>query len=255
MKKITCPLLFMLLNIFMWSSPGLAENSSKVKKQLNLSLGLGAIYSSNPYRGADNEITPFPLLNYEGERFFLRGTRLGYHLFKQDRFAVTLLGSYRGEGYESGDSSFLQGMADRDGTFEAGLQTSLVTSLGQFRASLLSDVLDEHNGHEARLTFSKRFSLQKILVSPSASLIWQSGQLANYYYGVRMAEATMNRPAYKVDSAFLVQLGLMTNYRLSEHWSVSGRIALTRLADEISDSPIVEDDFVTSAFVGIGYRF
>ena len=65
----------------------------------------------------------------------------------------------------------------------------------------------------------------------------------------------MNRPAYKVDSAFLVQLGLMTNYRLSEHWSVSGRIALTRLADEISDSPIVEDDFVTSAFVGIGYRF
>ena len=108
---------------------------------------------------------------------------------------------------------FLNGReSDRDGTFEAGLQASLVTSLGQFRASLLCDVLDEHNGHEAKLTFSKRFSLEKVSVSPTASLIWKSGQLANYYYGVRMAEATMNRPAYKVDSSLLVQLGLMTNY-------------------------------------------
>ena len=146
-------------------------------------------------------------------------------------------------------------MSDRDGPFEAGMQASLGTSLGQFRASLLSDLLDKHNGLEGKLTFSKRFSQQKMSVSPSVSLLWQSGQLANYYYGVRMAEATMNRPAYKVGSALSVQLGVMTNYRLNEHWSVSGRIALTRLADEISDSPIVEDDFVTSAFVGIGYRF
>ena len=77
MKKITCPWLFMLLIIFMWSATGLAENSSKGKKQLNLSLGLGAVYSSTPYRGADSEITPFPLLGYEGERLFLRGTKLG----------------------------------------------------------------------------------------------------------------------------------------------------------------------------------
>ena len=98
-------------------------------------------------------------------------------------------------------------------------------------------------------------SLEKVSVSPSASLIWQSGQLANYYYDVRMAEATMNRPAYKVDSSLSVQLGLMTNDRLSQHGSVFGRITLTRLANEISDSRIVEDDFVTSAFVGVGYRF
>ena len=77
----------------MWSSTSLAEISNKGKKQLNLSLGLGAVYSSTPYRGADSELTPFPLVSYEGERFFLRGTRLGYHLFKKDRFAVTLLGS------------------------------------------------------------------------------------------------------------------------------------------------------------------
>jgi len=247
-KKLTCSLLLMLLIIFMLSSTGLAKN--------NLSLGLGTVFSSTPYRGADSKITPFPLISYEGERFFFRGTRLGYHLIKKGRFfAVSLLGSYRGDGYESGDSSFLQGMADRDGTFEAGLEASLGTSLGQFRASLLSDVLDEHNGHEARLTFSKRFPLQKLSVIPSVSLIWQSGQLANYYYGVRMAEATMNRPAYKFDSAVSLQVGLMTNYRFSEHWSVSGRIALGRLADEVRDSPIVEDDFVTSAFVGIGYQF
>jgi outer membrane protein len=253
MKKTTC--FFLLLLVFMWCSYGFAENSGYEKSQPKLNFGLGTVYSSTPYRGADSELTPFPLLAYEGKRFFLRGTKLGVHLMKQDRFVLSLLGSYRGDGYESGDSSFLQGMSDRDGTLEVGIQASLTSPFGQFRTSLVSDILGEHNGHEAKLTFSKRFFLQKFSISPSASLIWKSGQLSNYYYGVRMAEATINRPAYKVDSSFAVQLGVMTNYRLSEHWFVSGQIALTRLADEISDSPIVEDDFVTTAFVGIGYRF
>jgi len=194
-------------------------------------------------------------LAYEGERLFLRGTNAGYHLFKQNNFSLSLLSSYRMAGYDSGDSDFLQGMKDRDGTLDAGLQISLATSLGQFSATLLSDVLDKHNGHEAKLTFTKRFPLQKFFVSPFVSAIWQSSQLVNYYYGVRSTEASMARPAYKVDSSVLVQLGVMANYLFREHWSISGRIAVTRLADKISDSPIVEDDFVTSAFVGVGYQF
>ncbi len=185
----------------------------------------------------------------------MRGTNVGYHLFKNKGLTLSLLGSYRMAGYEGGDSAFLQGMADRDGTLEAGLQASLATSLGQFRATILSDVLNEHNGQEAKLSFSKRFPLQNFSVSPSVSVIWQSGQLVDYCYGVRAAEATLVRPAYQVDSSILTQLGLMTCYRFNERWSFTGRIAVTRLDDEIGDSPIVEDDLVTSAFIGFGYRY
>ena len=255
MIKVTSHFVCLLLLVFTLCDSSFAATSNAAGRQQAFTLGLGAVFSSNPYRGADSEFIPLPLLMYEGERFFVRGTSVGYHLLKQKDLTLSLLGSYRMAGYDSGDSAFLQGMADRDGTLEAGLQASLATSLGQFRATVLSDVLDEHNGQEAKLTFSKRFPVQSVFVSPFVSAIWQSGQLVNYYYGVRATEATSARPAYQADSSILLQLGLMTNYMFNERWLISGWIAVTRLADEISDSPIVADELVPSAFVGIGYRF
>jgi outer membrane protein len=120
---------------------------------------------------------------------------------------------------------------------------------------MLSDLLDKHNDHEAKPTFIKGFTLQRFYVSPFVSAIRQSSQLVNYYYGVRSIEASIARPACPVDSSVLVQPGLMANYLFREHWSVSGRIAVTRLANETNNSPIIEDDLVTSAYVGIGYQF
>ncbi|MFO7813686.1 MAG: MipA/OmpV family protein [Pelovirga sp.] len=245
----------MCLPLLVFICCSFAENSNAGERQPKLTLGLGSVISTNPYRGADRKILALPLLAYEGERFFVRSTTIGYHLVKQNNLTLSLLSSYRMAGYDSGDSNFLRGMADRDGTLEAGLQVFLPTSYGQLRATLLSDVLDEHNGHEAKLTFSKRFPLQRFFVSPFVSAIWQSSQLVNYYYGVRSVEASVVRPVYKPDSSVLVQLGVMANYLFREHWSISGQIAVTRLADEISNSPIVKDDLVTSAYIGIGYQF
>lgn len=256
MRKLPFHLICLLLLVFIWSNSSFAENSNAGERQPTLTLGLASSVSTNPYRGADSKILVLPLLAYEGERFFVRGINVGYHLVKQNNLTLSLLSSYRiMAGYDSSDSDFLEGMADRDGTLEAGLQVSLATDLGRFSATLLSDVLDEHNGHEVKLTFSKRFPVQRFSVIPFVSAIWQSSQLANYYYGVRSTEATIARPAYKVDSSVLVQTGLMANYMFRERWSINGRLDVTRLADEISDSPIVEDDFVTSAYVGIGYQF
>ena len=255
MRKLLLHSMCLLILVFIWCSSSLADNSNTGERQSTLTVGLGSVISTNPYRGADRKILALPLLAYEGERFFVRGTNVGYDLVKQNNLTLSLLSSYRMAGYDSSDSDFLRGMADRNGTLEAGLQVSLATDLGRFSATLLSDVLDKHNGHEATLTFSKGFPLQGVFVSPFVSAIWQSSQLVNYYYGVRSAEASIDRPAYQVNSSLLVQIGLMANYLYRGHWSVSGRVAVTRLADEISNSPIVEDDYVTSAYVGIGYQF
>lgn len=255
MIKATAHFVCLLLFVFILYKSSIAATSNVSERQQSLTLGLGAAFSSNPYRGVDSKFLALPLLRYEGERFFVRGINAGYHLFKQEDLTLSLLGSYRMAGYDSSDSSFLRGMDDRDGTLEAGLQASLATSLGQLRAAILSDILDKHNGHEVKLTFSKRLPMHNYSLNPFVSVIWQSGQLVDYYYGVRAAEATLARPKYEVDSSILMQLGLMTNYILNGQWAISGRIAVTRLADRISDSPIVEDELVPSAFVGIGYRF
>lgn len=244
--------LFVLLAL-LWSSNAMANSNDDPSNFL--SFGLGAAFSSSPYQGVDSEISPFPLVIYQGERLFLQGPQFGYRLFKQDNFNLALLGSYRLQGYESDDSSFLQGMDDRNGTLEAGLQAELETDLGQFRLSVLSDLQDEHNGQEVKLEMEKMFSFQKLSISPSAALIWQSGKLADYYYGVTTAEATLARPEYEVDDTLMLEVGLMANYMLSRHWSINGRVAVSKLANEVSDSPIVNDDLVTNGFIGFSYRF
>lgn len=219
------------------------------------SLGIGVAVSSSPYRGVGNETMPFPLLVYQGERLFFRGTQLGYRFLNRNGYEVAALAKYRFQGYDEHDSSYLRGMEDRKGSLEGGLQASKKTTIGQVRMTLLGDLLGEHDGFEVELAYSKSFPFEKLIVKPGISAIWQSSQLVDYYYGVTRQEATDARPYYKADWSVSPQVGLTAIYMFNRQWAVNGRMSLTRLPDEIVDSPIVDDRFVASCFVGITYRF
>ncbi len=242
------------LSLMFLTNNAFAEAQTRSQGQ-GWTLGLGAAYKTSPYRGVENKTTPFPLLSYQGERVFLRGPQAGYILIKEKGFAVTVLGNYRLQGYESSDSRFLKGMEDRHGTLESGLQASFKNSFGQIRLTWLSDLLNEHSGHEAKMTLSKSFRFKKLMIVPSVDATWQSEQLADYYYGVEQKEARFDRPAYQVDSTLVYSAGLMVNFMMNERWSITSRVSLVKLSDEISDSPIVNEDIATKGFLGVGYRF
>jgi len=219
------------------------------------SLGIGAGVSSSPYRGVGSETMPFPLLVYRGERLFFRGIELGYRLLQQNGYEIAVLAKYRFQGYDGHDSSYLRGMEDRQGTLEGGLQASRKTAYGQFRLTLLGDLFGEHKGYEADAAYSKSFHFEKLIVKPAISVIWQSSQLVDYYYGVTRQEETATRPFYKGDWSVLTQVGLTAIYMLNGQWAINARASMTRLPDEIVNSPIVDDRMVASGFVGVIYRF
>ena len=224
-----------------------------------LTVGLLAGYVDKPYSALDDDAKRVvaPLVLWEGERFFWRGTSGGYKFVNRPDFEVAALASYRGTmGYDSSDSNVLRGMDDRDGTLDGGLH--IIWKPGDFGLKLRMehDLLDEHGGYEVTGegfyqvrsgNWSNRFS---------AGVVYQSDDLVDYYFGVKNKEALPGRPAYSADAETNFRLGAVTVYRPEgSKWSflLGGRYDM--FGDEIDDSPITNDDAQLMVIAGFGYTF
>ncbi len=216
--------------------------------------GALAIQRDAPYRGYDEGLFVVPLLRFEGERAWLRGTRGGYTVVREGGFELNPFLQVRFDGYDAEESDFLAGMEDREFSIDAGLAASWRDDdIGQFELSGATDLLDRSGGHELELSYTALFRAGGFTFVPSAALKWQSEDLVDYYYGVRADEALPGRPAYRADAAMTPELALIASRRFAGNWSLYGRVGYSWLPSEISDSPIVDGDGRTTIAVGLGY--
>ncbi|MEM9793061.1 MAG: MipA/OmpV family protein [Pseudomonadota bacterium] len=74
-------------------------------------------------------------------------------------------------------------------------------------------------------------------------------------WGVRGSEALAGRPAYDPDGVLIPFVAATAFYPVSDRISVTLGARAQFLPDEVTDSPIVDEDQVYSGFLGIGYRF
>ena len=221
--------------------------------------GAGAIITRNPHKGIGTESRGIPLFFYRREKLSLYGPIVNYSLLKEERWEVRGLARMRFEGYEEDDSRYLRGMDDREWTLELGGSLSRALGEGRVTADVSADVLNEHKGHEVRLSYNYDFrgpaNIRDLMVTPSIGVTYRSSQLNDYYYGVRSSEAIPGRPEYDVGDSIGLLTALRLNYRLNERWSVMGMAAVQWLGSEITDSPIVEKDYMASMLLGIMCRF
>ena len=228
------------------------ENQVKEAKWF---VGAGAVVVSKPHIGVDAKIYPIPLIGYEGERAYLRGIMAGYRLFKGERWSLGPILRPRFDGYEASDSTALTGMSDRDPSLDAGAEWSWRADWGLLGVSLVTDVLGKHHGQELEFSYTALFPYAGFEFVPSAALRWQSSNLTDYYYGVRTEEAAAGRPAYAPGDTITPVVRLMVRRKLSEKWSALGAAQYEWYGSEITDSPIVDDDYVVSFMLGLTYAY
>ena len=213
-----------------------------------------AILRDAPYRDLDEDTLLVPLLRFEGERAYLRGLRGGIVLWERDGFEFGPFLQVRGDGYDAADSPMLDGMDDRRFSLDAGVAASWrIPRFGQVEVSLATDALDRSGGQEAELSYTALLRAGGWTILPSLSLRWQSQDLVDYYYGVRVDEALAGRPAYRGESAVLPELAVLATRPLGGRWQLFARAGHTWLPSEITDSPIVGQDGRTTVLVGLGY--
>jgi outer membrane protein len=222
-----------------------------------LGVGPGVILRSSPYRGSDDIVAqPIPAITYNGERLQLFGTGLRFGLLGSGDLRLAATASYRIGAYEEDDSRILRGLGDRDDTMMAGLAVIWEIPYGiRLRAGYEHDVLDEIGGGSARISADKSSQYGIVRLTPEIALNWLSSELSNHDFGVPRNKATAERPAYRLDDTFSVETGVGTFVDLSRDWRIVFDVRVEFLEDEITDSPIVSDDYVIKGFAAISYVF
>lgn len=253
---------FALGNSAMATNP-VTEIATSDVPEGTLGLGLGWRWGDSPYRGIgdissietgqDSDLMPF--YYYEGRYLFAHGSSAGIHLLNRDSFSLDALVSYRFDRLEPERDAFFDGVEEREQSLDGGLRGSFRGDWGSLSLSWLQDTLDRHNGEEVDLSYRYSWVVNKWTLSPYASYVYWDQALSDYYYGVSGAEARDDLPAYDPGSSARWRVGLNTSYRLSKRMRLFANVALDVLDDEVSDSPLVDEDLLPSAMLGVAYAF
>ena len=251
--------LFLILSISCVFSSVFAEESAVDRDKTTVMAGVGVLIIDKPYKGGDTDILPIPLFLYQKDRLVLSGTKISYYFIYDEDWALSLIGAPRFEGYDDDESRHLNGMHDRDGTYELGMECSRKFDWGTFSAKFFADVLGEHNGQEIQLTYKKNFdnilNVKNLDVTPLVGVNWRSQQLNDYYFGVEGSEVAAGRPEYHAGSSTGILAGLRVDYPLGQRWNLFSSLNIEWLNSEITDSPIVDEGAILSFLVGAMYRF
>lgn len=219
---------------------------------------IGAIgtLETSPYRGADN-VDPggLPWIAYDADRLHVGIDGISAKVIKTPVADLSLLGNVRMAPFDNGDSNYLRGMKDRDTAFEGGIGLSGDLGAGTLKLDYLHDFSNAHDGQEADLSYKLDLGQGHWKYGFGGGVLWRSAKLNDYYVGVSSAEARSDRPAYSADSAFLPYVDASLGYAFSSGIMLRGSIKATWLPGTYTDSPIIEDDVIYGAKLGLIYQF
>lgn len=220
------------------------------------SAGVGVVLSDKPYKGMDNELYVIPLIDLRIEKFYMQGPKLGYELWQDEGFTFEAIAQYRFDGYDDSDASAVSGMDDRDHTIDYGLGLKYdMKEWGQIGIEWLADLMDNHNGQEIEVRYSYDWRQDQLTLTPFVGFSWLSDNIIDYYYGVRPGEVRAGRAAYEGRDTINWFTGLTVRYTIDQRWSLFSMFNWEFYGDEISDSPIVDDDSGMSGLFGVMYNF
>ncbi|UPG88508.1 MipA/OmpV family protein [Luteibacter aegosomaticola] len=228
-------------------------------EQGKLSLGLGVAWSPSPYRSYDNKAWPLPVASYEGQRFFLRGPSFGARLWNSSSSELAVALSPIGNRFRHEDSrnSQLRQLKDRDLSAQLGLQWQTKGTWGRVALAAQKEVTGHGGGHvfDANYSYAMPFG-SAVVITPMVGVAYTSSALNDYYYGVSRKEALRSGlPAYRSGSSSAPYAGASAFIKLGARWSAVGTFRYSRLADEISDSPMVHGDSTVGYSAALMYRF
>jgi MipA family protein len=236
-----------------------------------------------------------PQMSYIGERFFIQNLDVGVFLFEnlQHQLNIFITPSYdpiyfhnnhpsnyflnnkglavqdtvklndggsptSGENFEGENLATVpvtwRKLHKRNTAGLAGFEYNLTLAHVELQGQVVHDVTGVHGGDEVRLTLAKHWTKGKNRLGLALGANWQSQEVINYYYGVSARE-TDAANIYTANSGASTLVRFDWNYRLSEHWDLRFLASYRHLPTAISASPIVDDNKVTTAFVGGVYHF
>lgn len=199
---------------------------------------------------------PIPAITYTGSRLQIFGPRAQFGLLEAGPLQFAAVTQYRSAAYQEDDSDILDGMGNRDATLMAGGELKAVLPAGiDLSLNVLHDALDQIGGSEGSLFLDRSFQLGIVRLTPRTGVNWTAERLANHDYGVPASKAVPGRPAYDTGDTLSAETGISALAELTENWWIAASMGVEFLGDEVTDSPLVEDNVLIKGFLAVQYVF
>jgi outer membrane protein len=260
----------------------------------NFSLALGAGVRTDPVvHEGTIPLVVIPQFSYYGEHFFIDDLDAGVTFLDSDRTTLSLIASpgydrvffYRSDpqnifvtglgNFNSSPGSSGQVPAGSTGNGSGPGQpppgtTGLITSAkfpprsrqwtylagpewtfkyagmtGQL--DVLHEITGHNHGNEVRAALGIPLSRVGGAWTANVGITWKSATIVNYYYGAP--------GIYDAGAALDPFVKLAYSRPLKGKWKITAFVECERLSNAIADSPIVNEHFVTTNFVGLVYAF
>lgn len=233
------------------SAPVLAQAGGDSRTDSPWTLGIGGLSIQKAYRdiGRDNIVTP--LVSYETRWVSIGVPRTDVKIYSSDALSVRLRARYARDGFDAADSPYFAGMADRRHSLWVGPALNWNAGWFNTRAEWLADVMGHSKGSRASIHFDKRIAWGRVALTPRVGIEWYDADFVDYYYGVRLSEVRVGRPAYQGASTRAVEIGARLEFSPVDRHVVYLDLNARKYGAGIKDSPLVDRASQTS--VGIGY--
>ena len=140
MKSIAYICFLSCLCIFAGFDQSLAETE---EAQTELSIGLGAMVTTSLYKRYKKEWAPLPIVSFEHDRVYIRGTAAGVKLVNLEFLKLSAFVAYDPTSFKAKESrnSHLRKLYNRNASALAGMEVRLLTPYGILLANGARDVL------------------------------------------------------------------------------------------------------------------
>jgi len=246
MKKALLSALLAGLPVSAWAQD---DPEADARPPSRLSAGVGAAISDSVYAGEGTRVTPFPLVVYQGERFFFHGITAGWRLVETDGFELAAVAAMRFDGFDIGDLGReelarngldARLLEDRDDGIDVGLSAAWTGRAGELEVELLADAAGASQGQEVSVEYGYPLQWGRTRVVPAVGLRWMSKDMADYYYGTLDKEVARGVVDYRAGDATVPHIGVSFMRSLGERWSLLATFEYSRFPDAIRSSPFVE---------------
>ena len=227
------------------------------------SLGLGVTSTEGDlYIGDDDSDVGAEILGgvtYRKGQFFFaaddeNGVQIGYSLIQRDNWVIDgVFGPVIGANFDDNDE--LDHLDNRKLDGHLGMRYTWYGDHNRVAVAAGRDVVSAHDGWVASAQYSHEWQLKNWLVTGNIGVAHLSDRMANHIVGVSASEATRAIPAFSAEAGNVSWLGVLAEYPMTEKWVFQTRLNTMAVSEELSDSPITDDDSTMSLVVGMKYQF
>ena len=220
------------------------------------SVGLTYVGAASVYSNVGNVSAVMPSISYNSGNLSISYQEgLAYQFFDGEKVKMSASVAPRNRPYNSSRSADLTGMT-RELYYDGALKASYEISRGlNAKFKFAKEVTDKFNGSLADISLSQFIPIlgQPVIFQGGAK--WYDSNRANYLYGVKASEATVQRLQYAPGSVTTPYVSISTFYSLTKKTSLFANVNSSFLPSNVVDSPIIEVTNYLYTVFGINYNF